>query len=128
MKKKSKRIASLLIVACMLVAMFTFGAAAKSTSGIKNGISYTATMNFDRRYMEVIFLANSSANLKFEGYAKCSLGLSEETVPCNYTATRTIIGKTVNPKTDSLQFYYGLEQYYINSSYVTSLVQSLPRL
>ena len=79
MKKKSKRIVSLLIVVCMLVTIFTFGAAAKTTTGTKNGISYTATMSFDRRYMEVIFLADSTASLKFDGYAQCSLG------PVSYT-------------------------------------------
>ena len=128
MKKRSKRIASLLIVVCMLVSMFTFGAAAKTTTGTKNGISYTAIMNFDRRYMEVLFRGNPSSTLAFNGYAKCSLGRSEKTVECNYTAIGTTIGKTVNPSSDSLQFYYGLEQYYINGSYVTTHVESLPKL
>lgn len=122
MKKKSKRIASLLIVACMLVAMFTFGAAAKSTSGTKNGISYTATMNLTQRYMEVVFTGNPSSTLKFEGYANYRLGASQGRVTCNRTYTDTTSGKTVNPPNDSLLFYYGLEQYYINGSYVTSIV------
>ena len=128
MKKKSKRIASLLIVACMLVAMFTFGAAAKTTTGTKNGISYTAIMNFDRRYMEVVFRGTPSSTLKFAGYANYSLGASKGRTPCNQETTGTTTGKTVNPPNDSLQFYYGLEQYYINGSYVTTHVESLPQL
>ena len=128
MKKKSKRIVSLLIVTCMLVALFSFGASAKTSSGTKNGISYTAIMNFDRRYMEVVFTGNPASRLEFNGYAKSSSGRSEKTVECNYIATGTTIGKTVNPPSDSLQFYYGQEQYYINGSYVRTIVDSLPKL
>ena len=128
MKKKSKRIASLLLVTCMLVALFSFGASAKTSSGTKNGIKYTATMNFERRYMEVILQGNPSSTLKFVGYANYSLGASEGRVTCNQTTTGKNTGKTVNPPSDALQFYYGLEQYYINGSYVTSIVDSLPKL
>lgn len=128
MKKKSKRLASLLLVTCMLVALFSFGASAASKTGTKNGISYTATMNLERRYMEVIFKGTPSSTLKFTGYANYSLGASEGRVTCNQSTTGTTTGKTVNPPNDSLQFYYGLEQYYINGSYVTSIVDSLPKL
>ena len=128
MKKKSKRIASLLLVTCMLVALFSFGASAASKTGTKNGISYTATMNFERRYMEVILQGNPSSTLRFVGYANYSFEESEGRVPCNQTTTGTTTGKTVNPPSNSLQFYYGLEQYYINGSYVTSIVDSLPKL
>ena len=128
MKKKSKRLASLLLVTCMLVALFSFGASAKTSTGTKNGIRYTATMNFDRRYMEVIFQGTPSSTLKFNGYADYSFGESEGRVPCNQITTGTITGKTVNPPSDSLQFYYGLEQYYINNSRATTTVESLPKL
>lgn len=128
MKKKSKRLASLLLVTCILVALFSFGASAKTSTGTKNGIRYTATMNFDRRYMEVIFQGNPSSTLKFDGYARYSLGTSQGSVECDRTYTGTSTGRTVNPPSDSLQFYYGLEQYYINGSYVTTHVESLPKL
>ena len=127
MKKKSKRIASLLLVTCMLVALFSFGASAKTSSGTKNGISYTATMNLSERYMEVIFKGSPSSTLKFQGYALYDFNGSDKKVDCNRTVTGTTSGKTVNPPSDSLQFYYGIEQYYINSMYVTSLVNSLPK-
>ena len=128
MKKKSKRLASLLLVTCMLVALFSFGASAKTSSGTKNGISYTATMNLERRYMEVVLQGNPSSTLGFVGYARYSLGSSYGTVDCNRTYAGTITGKTVNPPDNSTQFYYGLEQYYINGSYVTSMVEALPKL
>ena len=128
MKKKSKRLASLLLVTCILVALFSFGASAKTSTGTKNGVRYTATMNFDRRYMEVIFQGTPSSTLEFNGYANYSFGDSEGRVPCNQITTGTTTGKTVNPPSSSLQFYYGLEQYYINGSYVTSIVDSLPKL
>ena len=125
MKKKSKRIASLLLVTCMLVALFSFGASAKTSSGTKNGISYTATMNLSERYMEVTFRGSPSSTLKFEGYANYRLGSSQGRVDCNRTYTGTTSGKTVNPPNDSLLFYYGLEQYYINTAYETSLEETV---
>ncbi len=128
MKKKSKRLASLLLVTCMLVALFSFGASAETHTGVTRAASYTTTLNLERRYMEVILTNEHTADLSFTGYANYSLGASEGRVNCNQSARSTTTGKTVNPPNDSLQFYYGTETFRVNNVRVDSITKSLPKL
>lgn len=128
MKKKSKRIASLLIVACMLVALFSFGASAENTTGVTRAPSYTTSLTLQRRYMEVILTNTHTADLSFTGYADYSLGASQGRVNCNQSARSTTTGKTVNPPNDSLQFYYGTETFRVNNVQVDKITKSLPKL
>ena len=130
MKKKIKKFASLLLITSMLLAMFctTAFAQTKTGSGTYNTRNYTVKLELERRYMTSTISYPTKIQLGFLGYAESSLGGGYAKVNCANNGMSTIIAKTVNPPNDSLQFYHGYQEYYIESHYMKTLEITLTKM
>ena len=117
-----------MVATCIILSALCITAAAKSGSGTYNGNTYTVTLTLNRRNMTSRITYPTTIQLGFLGYGESSLGSGYAKVSCANNGMSTSIAKTVVPPNDSLQFYYGYQEYYCNSHYMKTLTDSLTRL
>ena len=126
MMKKMRKTICMLVVICMLMSASCMTAFAES--GTYNGKTYTISLSLSRRVMTSTLVYPETIQLGFLGYGESSFGSGYGKVCCQNSQRTTRVTKTVNPQSDSLQFYHAYQEYYCNSHYMQTVERNLSRL